>query len=233
MVDCLTSCAGYDSAARQITAVRRLLIDVSGASEGPERGARSIVMPVSGVSLPVTRPVGRALVVGNDACRADMLRALQPQGYECVEAADPYVAMIELSRQRLAFQTLILCLGSMFREELIFISTVKRRMPHIEIWLTQTEGRMAALAEGMRLGADGLVAEDGSLHRMAAPHLDTATTLAEPVTPLTTEPEPQATSYGADSVSDETPIGEPVLTADELRALLQDQPSMPPSGNVE
>jgi len=191
-------------------------------------------MPVSGVSLPVTRPVGRALVVGNEPCRADMLRALQPQGYECAEAADPYGAMIELSRQRLAYQTLILCLGSLFREELIFISTVKRRMPHIEIWLTQTDGRMAALAEGMRLGADGLVAEDGTLHRLAAPHHDATPAVAEPLPPVAaSEPEQSSSSgpYGLDAASDDMPIGEPVLTADELRALLQDQPSMPPSGN--
>jgi hypothetical protein len=29
------------------------------------------------------------------------------------------------------------------------------------------------------------------------------------------------------------PVGEPVLTAEELRALLQDQPAMPPSGGEE
>jgi hypothetical protein len=193
-------------------------------------------MPVSGVSLPVTRPVGRALIVGNDACRADVIRVLAPQGYECSEAPEPYAAMIELSRQRLAYQTLILCLGSLFREELIFISTVKRRMPHIEIWLTQTEGRMAALAEGMRLGADGLVAEDGTLHRMAAPAHDATTpTPAEVLPALAGEAASETAQQPApyDAANDETPIGEPVLTADELRALLQDQPSMPPSGNVE
>ena len=106
----------------------------------------------------------------------------------------------------------------------------------MEIWLTQTEGRMAALAEGMRLGADGLVAEDGSLHRMAAPALDTTTApSAEPLPSLTgeTPTEPVVPPSPYDGANDETPIGEPVLTADELRALLQDQPSMPPSGNVE
>jgi len=198
-------------------------------------------MPVSGVSLPVTRPVGRALIVGNDACRADVVRALAPQGYNCSEAEDPYAAMMELSRQRLTYQTLILCLGSLFREELHFIATVKRRMPHIEVWLTQTDGRMAALAEGMRLGADGLVAEDGTLHRMAAPPHETGPSTSEPLPNLTAEQtaaeqaasdQASGSSYGTDPNNpDDAPIGEPVLTADELRALLQDQPSMPPSGN--
>jgi hypothetical protein len=58
--------------------------------------------------------------------------------------------------------------------------------------------------------------------------------VAEPLPPVAaSEPEQSSSSgpYGLDSASDDMPIGEPVLTADELRALLQDQPSMPPSGN--
>jgi hypothetical protein len=36
-----------------------------------------------------------------------------------------------------------------------------------------------------------------------------------------------------DSKSEDDALNEPVLSADELRALLQDQPTMPPSGNAE
>jgi hypothetical protein len=138
---------------------------------------------------------------------------------------------------------LILCLASMYREELLLIATVKRRLPHVEIWLAQTDGRMAALAEGVRLGADGLVAEDGSLHRMVS----SVPPLSEPPnTPqgggieLCGENTPRSEAPGAGmdvssaSSSSGIPdvgIGEPVLTADELRALLQDQPSMPPAGS--
>jgi hypothetical protein len=37
----------------------------------------------------------------------------------------------------------------------------------------------------------------------------------------------------AETPEEDTPVSEPVLTADELRALLQEQPSMPPSGGNE
>jgi hypothetical protein len=180
--------------------------------------------------------VGRALVVGTPACRAEPGRRLREQGFECAEADDPYAAMIELSRNRFAFQTLILSLASLHREELLLIATVKRRLPHVEIWLAQTDGRMAALAEGMRLGADGLLAEDGTFHRVAS----TGTADPLPVGPVVSPPTAQPTndvpignldaSGGVDEVS---AIGEPVLTAEELRALLQDQPSMPPTGAAD
>ena len=200
---------------------------------------------MSGVSFPVTRPVGRALIVGNTACRAEILRLLQSQGYECREADDPYAAIVELCRDRLAYQTLIVSLASLYREELTLIATVKRRLPHVEIWLAQTDGRMAALAEGIRLGAEGLLAEDGSLHRVAAPApasstVATAPQAAEP--PIQCGSGTEISGVNTVAVHDDTEtapggagipdigMGEPVLSADELRALLQDQPSMPPSG---
>src|SRR5580658_10003869 len=121
---------------------------------------------MSGVSLPVTRPSGPALVVANPSSRPQPIGILQRLGYGCVEADDPYAAMLELCRRPLLYRSLILSLSSLFKEELTLIETVKRRFPQIEIWLTQTDGRQASLAEAMRLGADGLLADDG-LHRVA------------------------------------------------------------------
>src|SRR5688500_9387098 len=123
---------------------------------------------MSGVSLPVTRPIGRALVVGNPASRPDAVDALQRLGFGCSETDDPYAAMAELCRRPLVYRALILSLVSVYREELNLVAAVKRRFPHVEIWLTHTDGRQASLAEAMRLGADGLLAEDG-LHRVALP----------------------------------------------------------------
>jgi hypothetical protein len=194
--------------------------------------------------------VGRALIVGSAACREEVVRLLRPQGYDCADADDPYAATIELCRNRLAYQMLILCLGSLYREELSLIATAKRRLPHVEIWLAQSDGRMAALAEGMRLGADGLLAEDGSLHRVAsAPPVmaelpQTAgsthsggTEISGENTARAEQPmsgiDTSAGSAASSSSSGDLGIGEPVLTADELRALLQDQPSMPPSGTSD
>ena len=54
---------------------------------------------MSGVSLPVTRPSGRALVVGNPTGRAEPLGTLQRMGFGCAEMDDPYAAMAELCRR--------------------------------------------------------------------------------------------------------------------------------------
>src|ERR1700710_949751 len=107
--------------------------------------------PMSSVSLPVTRPVGRALLVGSPPCRVQPLVTLQGLGFACAEADDPYAAMRELCRRPLIYRALILSLSSLYREELQFISAVRRRFPHIEIWLADTDGRQASLADGVCL----------------------------------------------------------------------------------
>jgi len=94
---------------------------------------------MSGVSLPVTRPSGRALVVGNAASRAEPADTLGRMGYGCAEMDDPYAAMAELCRRPLVYRAVVLSLSSLHREELAFIPGVKRRFPHIDIWLTHTD----------------------------------------------------------------------------------------------
>ena len=173
---------------------------------------------MSGVSLPVTRPSGPALVVANPSSRPQPIAILQRLGYSCVETDDPYSAMLELCRRPLLYRSLILSLSSLFKEELAMIESVKRRFPQIEIWLTQTDGRQASLAEAMRAGADGLLADDG-LHRVA---------LSPSAEPIVRPMEADTDDSGAQMPDRDLSVGEPVLTADELRALLQEQPSVPP-----
>jgi len=202
---------------------------------------------MSGVSLPVTRPSGRALVVGNPASRVEPLGTLQRMGYGCTELDDPYAAMAEICRRPLAYRAIILSLASLHREELGLVTGVKRRFPHIDVWLTQTDGRQAALAEAMRLGADGLLSGEG-LHRVAmapatyASAVEAETQPAEVVlapqadeveaeVEQRTEPQEPAErpSPAATATDDAYGLAEPVLTADELRALLQEQPPPPSS----
>jgi len=137
-----------------------------------------------------------------------------------------------LSRRRLTYRAVILSLASLYREELGFIATVKRRFPHIEIWLAHTDGRQAALAESMRLGADGLFDVDG-LHRIATPSANEPVYHALPpaAAPVPLQPAEMPPQMAPAEMSEG--VGEPVLTADELRALLQDQPAMPPSSGEE
>ena len=210
---------------------------------------------MSGVSLPVTRPSGRALVVGNGPSRAEPADTLQRMGYGCAELDDPYAAMAELCRRPLVYRALVLSLASLHREELSIIPGVKRRFPHIDIWLTHTDGRQAALADAMRLGADGLLSGEG-LHRVAISGLGSSVfpspetmpaPRAEAPVVVTHEPAPTEQGEGApppprpdavsappaDTADDAPGVGEPVLTADELRALLQEQPAPPSLGGSE
>ena len=124
---------------------------------------------MSGVSVPVTRPTGRALIVGQVACRAAPAATLQRLGFACSEVDHPYEAMVQLSRRPLFYSAMILSLNSLYREELQIIGSIKRRFSHVEVWVTDTDGRQAALAEALsRLGpaeAAGEVAAALGLNR--------------------------------------------------------------------
>lgn len=196
---------------------------------------------MSGVSLPVTRPSGRALIVGNSSSRAEPLGTLQRMGFGCAEMEDPYAAMAELCRRPLVYRALILSLSSLHREELGIVPGVKRRFPHIDIWLTHTDGRQGALADAMRLGADGLLSGEG-LHRIAIGGAGAASFGSGDAIPMSlaelSTPQPMAMQQAqaprpAASHEDASTAGEPVLSADELRALLQEQPAPPAVGNSE
>jgi hypothetical protein len=187
------------------------------------------------VSLPVTRQIGRALVLANPSSRAPLVQALARLGYECGECDDPYTATLELCRRRLAYQAMVISLAGLFRSELALITTVKRRFPHVEVWLAHTDGRQADLAESMRLGADGLLGEEG-FHRIAtsaAPEAATYQSVPERLVPLPPSPSTQTVVSAPDEPEEVVVPGEPVLSADELRALLQDPPVMPPSAGQE
>src|SRR4051794_27160791 len=99
---------------------------------------------MSSVSMPVNRPPGRALIVGNASNRAQPLGVLQKLGYVCAEVDDPYAAAVELSRRPLVYHSVILSLTSLHREEMSLVGMIKQRLPHMEVWLTHIDGRQAA-----------------------------------------------------------------------------------------
>ena len=91
----------------------------------------------------------------------------------------------------------------------------------------------AYVADAMRLGADGLLSEDG-LHRTALSGASPGETLYRPVeSPITSSPVASAAPVSvvppvdtdADAHDEEAAGNEPILTADELRALLAEQPT--------
>jgi hypothetical protein len=175
---------------------------------------------MSGLSLPVDRPTGRALLVAGAGNSARPLENLKNLGFSCTLFDDPYAAMTELCRRPLVYRALILSLASLYREELTIIPAVKSRFPHVELWLTHTDGRQAALAEAMRLGADGLLSDDG-LHRVAGASPSVAPAPTETV-------EESGEIHSETEESTESGSAEPILTNDELRALLHEQSSVAP-----
>ncbi len=196
---------------------------------------------MSGFGLALNRPNGRALIIGSAACRASITPVLQHLGFQAAELDDPYAAMAEICQRPLAYRAVVLSLASVYREELPIVSAIKTRYSHIELWLSNVDGRAAALAEASRLGADGLLADDG-LHRFATSGADAVVKVAATAgtSPRTTPkpPTPPPTPHAlpqkpnpetADLPLVDAPAGEPVLTAEELRALLQE----PPLGHPE
>jgi DNA-binding NarL/FixJ family response regulator len=184
---------------------------------------------MSGVSLPVTRPPGRALLVGQPAFRDGPASALQRRGYVCTEVDEPYDAMVHLCRRPLFYSAVILSLNSLYREELSIISSIKRRFSHVDIWLSDTDGRQAALAEAMRFGADGLLSEDG-MHRIAGTGSEPASATNADFQPHSEDdsPPPPASTpmppQHAEAAQPREKSHDPLLTAEELRALLQESP---------
>lgn len=175
---------------------------------------------MSGMSLPVSRPTGQALLVAAPGNRARPLEILHDLGFSSTEIDDPYAAMTELCRRPLVYRAVILSLASLYREELTILAAIKSRFPHVELWLAHTDGRQAALAEAMRLGADGLLSEEG-LHRLASPP-------PAPVDPAATDATDDAHAAHDDDESHESTSIGPILTADELRALLHEQSPVHP-----
>lgn len=179
-------------------------------------------------SLNVPKPAGHAMVICGETLRDRSEILLQQLGYEVDRCDNPYSAMLELCRRPLVYRAVVLSLQSLYRDELQIISAIRRRFPHITIWLTHTDGRQAALAEAMSFGAEGLVGEDGlySFTEPARPPV--------PTTPATVYRRAPSLTHGLEhphepekpipvSKPSHSPPNEPVLSADELKALLGEE----------
>jgi hypothetical protein len=217
--------------------------------------AGSMIGVMSAIRLPVTRPAGRVLLVGSESCRAGLLGMLGESGFSCGESENPYSGILELVKNAGNYSAVLLCLNSIFREELPLIAAVKKRWPNMDVWLAQTESRQSAMNEALNFGADGLFNEKG-LHRIApvaksveanvakpartkaesSPKLPGAAVAAKSVVPVKSKrnssgnipakksgktDNKQVVSVDPAKYVDDS-SGDPILTADELRALLTD-----------
>lgn len=179
----------------------------------------------------LSKPAGHALVVGSDTCRTLPREVLSTLGYGIDERDDPYAAMLELCRRPLVYRSMVISLQSLYRDELALIAAVRRRFPHVSVWLTHTDGRGAALAEATRLGAEAIVTDDG-VHAFGdgstahvpppiAKPLQFRPVPSQPVDAQSTDAPPPHTTEAVQQLMN-CPPNEPVLSADELRALLGD-----------
>jgi hypothetical protein len=173
------------------------------------------------------KPAGRALVVAAQDASDGSRDVLAGLGYEVDRREDPYAAMLELCRRPLVFRVAVLSLQGLYRDELAIIGALRRRLPHVSIYLTETDGRQAALAEAMRLGAEGLIDAAG-LHSFAdappppaAPRPTQFRPVPEAAPRLSPEPVPDRNGH-ATKTATSSAATEPVLSAEELRALLGD-----------
>ena len=152
---------------------------------------------------PTTAPAkpaagGRALVVAHADAHEDAQRLLAAAGLEAEAVLNPYEAMLELLRRPMVYRALVVSLPGLFRRELPVIAAVARHLPHVARFVCHADGRAAALAEAMRLGATGVLDDEG-LHELTSTHAP---------------PEHKASkSEDMDSAR---------ISADELRALLSD-----------
>jgi hypothetical protein len=196
---------------------------------------------MSAFSLPVTRPTGRGLLIGRQGSREGCAAAIRRLGFTLEERDDPYSAMAEIARNSASYSAVFVMLGGLFKQEFSIIPAIKTRYGHVEIWLAQTDGRQSAMGEAMQLGADGLLTDEG-LHRLVAAEREQAEPPADPapvrselvqsepaVAQMTqTKNAPQENSAGQIAAGlsqlNQGGFAEPILTADELRALLQEPP---------
>lgn len=170
---------------------------------------------------------GPAVVVGGDGCRASALGVLKRENIPAFECDSPYPAMAEISRKPGVYKTVILSLQNLFQEELRIIEAIKTLHPEIDIWLCHTDGRPSTLAAALRMGADGILADDG-IHRMApnaeiveTPIVKTAPPAQPPVVAASAQDKLSASSNSSPVITS-SGLVEPILTVEELRALLQD-----------
>ncbi|HEY1685967.1 MAG TPA: hypothetical protein VGG19_14475 [Tepidisphaeraceae bacterium] len=152
--------------------------------------------------------IGRALLIGKRAAAEDA-ELLAQQGLQVELSHDPYAAVAELSSRPLVYRAVVVPMPQIFPEELSFIRVVKRRFPHVQVIASEVPERK--LEEMRKLGVDAIL-------------LDTEIRVLTPAAPPKVEPQIAPVQKSV-SVND----SQPVLTAEELRALLSDGP-FPSSG---
>lgn len=173
-------------------------------------------------------PAGHALLICLPSSQEALQKQMNALGFGIANVDNPYAALVELLDRPLVYRSLVISLAAIYREELSVIKTIRVRLPHVDVLLAHTDGRAASMAEAMRMGATGILdAEAVHLLPETAPlktEISTPATAIEPPPTVTSSTNPE---HGADEEPNDF---DPLLTAEELRALLQEQPTLPGHG---
>lgn len=181
----------------------------------------------------------RVAVIGAGEVLPRVLGQLHRLGAACVVLDDPYRAIAEMARRPGSYPVAVFVLPSIYPNELPAIAAILRHSPGTRVVLAAAEQQVALLAAALRLGASGVVTEEGiesfgTSEREPAPppsivparppavmHAPPARVVeAKPPSPAlqeeveAEEPEPEH--------EQDMDVQDPILTADELHALLHD-----------
>jgi hypothetical protein len=159
----------------------------------------------------------RAVVVASQASQTELRTALEGLGFEPTCFDDPYGAFAHALTHAVGLRAFVVSLQGLYREELSVLASVRDRLPHVDRIVAHTQARQTTLAEAVRCGAVTLL-DDQGLHPLSpdAP----APTLAS-LPNFGSDPVP--TEGDSTGSRDPEPADfDPLLSAEELRALLQD-----------
>lgn len=220
---------------------------VTSGSQGLEggegvSGARALGPSTSSLIGRLSLVGAKVAVVGHGDGLARALGFLHRAGSACVVMDDPYHAVAEFSFRPSTYDAAVLVLSSFYSEELAVITTIRRLSPRTRIYVAGAEQQLSMLATAVRLGATGVLtgdgleelvarngAEEGKPERGHSQVKEEGREVAEEA------------SFNGDATTDEGQLDdeesegqngvvEPILTAEELHALLHEDPMMPEAG---
>jgi hypothetical protein len=154
----------------------------------------------------------RAVVVASQTSQTELRTALDRLGYDTTCFDDPYSAYAFALSHAVGLRAFVVSLQSLYREELAVLASVGDRLPHLDRVVTHVQARQVSLAEAIRHGATTLL-DDQGLHPLDG---------AEPARPPVVAPAAAAEPARTGSRDPEPGDFDPLLSAEELRALLHD-----------
>ncbi|MEM8876166.1 MAG: hypothetical protein AAGD32_18120 [Planctomycetota bacterium] len=165
---------------------------------------------------------GRVALIATGTTRDRHAETLMHAGYDVYAFDDPYAAMLALCRKPLVFRAVAVSLQAIYPKEMSLISVVGRRYPHMRLIACDTDGRPAALEQARRLGVTDILDAEGprpvDTQPVEGASSKTHDASRADAVALTEE---EAAALAEDAAND-TAQG-PLLTPEELRALLSDE----------